>query len=254
MICLRLATALLLATAASPVLAQSRPTVDQRVDKVEKELKAVQRKVFPAGAQAIIEPEISAPVAGANDFGDSASTPIADLTARVSSMEQEMSRLTGQVEQSQNRLKQLEDQLAKFRGDAEFRINALEGNGGTALSPRPAGAPGTAPVVTPPLVADPAPAPAPAAGPSTGDVAEDAYMAGYRLWEAKKYGEAETALKAYVAKYPQHRRASFAQNLLGRTCSTPTSRRRRRRRSWPTTTRIRAASGPPTASIISASR
>jgi TolA-binding protein len=42
-------------------------------------------------------------------------------------------------------------------------------------------------------------------------------MAGYRLWAAKKYDDAEAALKAFVAKYPKHRRASYAQNLLGRT-------------------------------------
>ena len=41
-------------------------------------------------------------------------------------------------------------------------------------------------------------------------------MAGYRLWEAKRYAEAEALLKSVVAKYPKHRRASYAQNLLGR--------------------------------------
>ncbi|MDB5688207.1 MAG: hypothetical protein JWL91_83, partial [Sphingomonas bacterium] len=51
---------------------------------------------------------------------------------------------------------------------------------------------------------------------STGDAGEDAYMAGYRLWEAKRFAEAAASLKATVAKYPNHKRASFAQNLLGR--------------------------------------
>jgi TolA-binding protein len=41
-------------------------------------------------------------------------------------------------------------------------------------------------------------------------------MAGYRLWADKKYPEAEAALKAVVDKYPKHKRASYAQNLLGR--------------------------------------
>ena len=41
-------------------------------------------------------------------------------------------------------------------------------------------------------------------------------MAGYRLWEQKQYPEAEAALKQVVAKYPKHKRASYAQNLLGR--------------------------------------
>src|SRR3546814_5967447 len=49
--------------------------------------------------------------------------------------------------------------------------------------------------------------------PDTGDAAEDAYIYGYRLWEAKFYPEAEAQLKSVVEKYSSHRRASFAQNL-----------------------------------------
>lgn len=41
-------------------------------------------------------------------------------------------------------------------------------------------------------------------------------MAGYDLWAAKRYPEAVAALRDVVAKYPKHRRASYAQNLLGR--------------------------------------
>jgi TolA-binding protein len=53
--------------------------------------------------------------------------------------------------------------------------------------------------------------------PATGNEVDDAYNYGYRLWEAKLYPEAQTQLKDVVAKWPQHRLASFAQNLLGRT-------------------------------------
>ena len=52
--------------------------------------------------------------------------------------------------------------------------------------------------------------------PASGDAADDAYLYGYRLWEAKLYPEAQAALKETVAKYPKHQRASYAQNLLGR--------------------------------------
>ena len=52
--------------------------------------------------------------------------------------------------------------------------------------------------------------------PNTGDAAEDAYIYGYRLWAAKKYPAAEAQLKSVVAKYPDSKRASYAQNLLGR--------------------------------------
>jgi TolA-binding protein len=108
-----------------------------------------------------------------------------------------------------------------FKGDAEFRLNTLEGGAppaGASLTP-PKGSPFT----SPPVAAAPAPAPVATATPSapaatpTGDPGEDAYLAGYRLWETKKYADAAVALKAFVAKYPKHKRASYAQNLLGRT-------------------------------------
>ncbi|MBV9842759.1 MAG: tetratricopeptide repeat protein [Sphingomonadaceae bacterium] len=46
--------------------------------------------------------------------------------------------------------------------------------------------------------------------------ADAAYDAAYKLWTQKRYDQAETALKAVVRRYPQNRRASYAQNLLGR--------------------------------------
>jgi TolA-binding protein len=108
--------------------------------------------------------------------------------------------------------------MNKFKGDAEFRLKTLEGGATTvpapavgALTPPPAP---LTPAPAPKPQASATPAPAPAA--SSGDPAEDAYMAGYRLWEAKKYPEAAAALKAFVVKYPKHKRASYAQNLLGR--------------------------------------
>ena len=52
--------------------------------------------------------------------------------------------------------------------------------------------------------------------PETGDAAEDSYIYGYRLWDAKFYPEAQAQLKKMVADHPGHPRASFAQNLLGR--------------------------------------
>ena len=52
--------------------------------------------------------------------------------------------------------------------------------------------------------------------PDTGNAPEDAYLYGYRLYQAKLYPEAETQLKQVVATYPKSKRASYAQNLLGR--------------------------------------
>jgi len=253
----RIALAALLATAALPAFAAEPGTIDQRVDRIEKQLKAVQRKVFPGGDAAFQAPEIAPPETHAT-VGVPASTPLNDLSARVDALEKSVAQLTGQVEQDEHRLDLLSQQTAQDRQEFATRLKALEAAAAPApaataaapVTPAPqeeaAAAPpprSTAPVkgkpASPTLSAKPAPAPAkPAPGKpaatkptaaaiddtatdggasaASGDPAEDAYMAGYRLWTQKKYSEAETTLAAVAKKYPKHRRASYAQNLLGR--------------------------------------
>lgn len=202
--------------------------LDLRVGKLEKEMKAVQRTVFPQGVP--VQPETGATTGPATATGNAASTPIADLTVRVDALEKSLSSLTGQIEQAGFRNKQQDDLIKKL----ETRLAALEGSAEPAAT-APAVTTPTAAVVTPkpaPAVAKPTaakPAVAPAQPdnarkaaiaaveiPSTGDAAEDAYSYGFRLYAAKLYPEAQTKLKEFVAKYPSHRRASYAQNLLGR--------------------------------------
>ena len=254
----RIALAALLATAALPAFAAEPGTIDQRVDRIEKQLKAVQRKVFPGGDAAFQAPEIARPDTQVT-VGVPASTPLNDLTARVDALEKSVAQLTGQVEQDEHRLDLLSQQSAQDRQEFATRLKALEAAAappastdtaapapddsasGTGLPPKgtkpfttvtpvksSSAAPGKAPPAkpTPGKPAKPASAmaddtaaadDAAAAGPSTGDPAEDAYMAGYKLWTQKKYPQAEAALAAVAKKYPKHKRASYAQNLLGRT-------------------------------------
>lgn len=210
--------ALLFISAAAPTFAQALP-IEGRVGKLEKEMKAVQRKVFPGGAQQYFEAEIKPPVAPPVAVGVPADTPVADLSRRVDALEKALAAMTGQVEQNSYNLRKLEDQFAKMKGDAEFRLNVLEGKSApVAGGGAPTGA--TLPYAVPPAPKAPAggtvAAPtAPAITPS-GDAGKDAYMAGYALWEQKKYPEAVAALKAMAAKYPKHKYASYARNLAGR--------------------------------------
>ena len=48
------------------------------------------------------------------------------------------------------------------------------------------------------------------------DPGEDAYSAGFHLWEAGQYDQAIASLRAFTAAYPKHRRVSYAKNLIGR--------------------------------------
>ena len=199
--------------------AQSGPGgFEGRVGKLEKEMRAVQRKVFPGGASAGFEPEIQAPATAPVSGGTPATSAVADLTARVDALERQLASVTAQAEQAGYTVRQLQDQVTRLKSDYDYRLGALERGGAAAAAASPAPAPAAA--ATPQTSIDRAtPAAGAAAAPSavaTGDPAEDAYMAGYRLWSQKKYPEAQAALRAMIAKYPTNRRATFAQNLLGR--------------------------------------
>ena len=239
--------AILLGTAALPVLpatAQSRDaSVGVRVDRLEGQMRAVQRKVFPSANGKLIQPEITGAETTSSPIGTPADTPVTDLTARVNALESQLSTMTGQIEQNQFKLRQIEEGFTAYKNATDARLKVLEGGAApaapsTALStaptmgeqirPTPAK---SAPIATakPDPAATTKPAPATTAKdparadrlaavekPATDDAGEDLYNYGYRLWEAKLYPEAETQFKALVKDYPQHRRISRAQNMLGR--------------------------------------
>jgi TolA-binding protein len=169
-----------------------------------------------------------------------ATSPVADLDARVATLERQQQALTGQIEQNGYRIRQLEEAFANYKRTTDARLSALEQGAATPPDADPAPPPvtrpaprptstATGPVTRPTAPATTAPSPATRNDPARaervaaiarpapgGDAGEEAYLYGYRLWEAKLYPEAQAQLKDVVAKYPRHRRASYAQNLLGR--------------------------------------
>ena len=219
---------------------------DARLRKLEGEVRAIQRKVFPGGDGKFFAPEIT-PTTGAPAAtpGVPASTPVTDMLARMESLERQLAGLTAQTEQNSNRIAQIEAKLAPATpagadpaaapaaGAAAAAADAhVSATTGVATTPRPA------PLPTPALAATPvparptpaaAPAPRPAAPsatrvaavravekPSTGNAGDDEYSYGFRLWEAKFYPEAQQQLKLMVDKYPRDPKISYARNLLGR--------------------------------------
>ncbi|MEO8722103.1 MAG: tetratricopeptide repeat protein [Sphingobium sp.] len=212
---------------AIPVLAQTLP-VETRVGRLEKEMKAVQRKVFPGGTP--VEPDITATPVPSTALPSS--TPVTDLIARVDSLETQLATLTGQTEQNSFRLKQLEANFARYKADMDARFPPVASADAPTATPQPAIAlatpasatpkPETAATPKPPkAVATPAgdarkAAVAAIEVPNTGKDAEDSFTYGYRLWNAKFYPEAQTQLKATVEKYGSGSIGSRAQNLLGR--------------------------------------
>ena len=192
---IQLLAILLLAGTAVPAAAQDR--LDRRVNKLEQEMQAVQRRVFPNGP--LVQPEIRPDANLSGQAGSPAGTAVADLTARVDALEAQLATLTGQTEQNGFRLRQLEEALAAFRSDAAARLDAIE----RAAAPAQPEAPTT-------------PSETPAAAEPSGDPAEEAYIAGFRFWDAGNHVEAIKLLAPIATKYPKHRRASWAANLAGR--------------------------------------
>ena len=157
--------------------------------------------------------------------GNPAGTAIADLTARLDALESQNRSLTGQIEESENRIRQLEASLRRLQSATESRLDAVES---AARRPEPVPEP-AAPPVRQARVEEPAEEPAPAdrrtatADPApaarrtaAADAAEEGYNAGFRLWSDRRYGEAQQALEAVVRDHPNSRWASWARNLAGR--------------------------------------
>jgi TolA-binding protein len=229
-----MAAAALTALIAGTGAAHAQTTaVEGRVDRLEREMRAVQRKVFPGGAGQTIEPQI-VPETNTDIPGAPSGSPIADLTQRVAALENQVTSMTGQVEQGQYRLRQLEDAFNAYKRSSDARLKALEdgashvgASGDPVIAPVDISeAPARPTRPTPRPAAEDSPAAKPGGTraqqvaaiekPNSGDPAEDGYTYGYRLWQAKLYPEARRELEAVATKYPQHRRASFSQNLLGR--------------------------------------
>lgn len=202
-----------LLTVAAPLFAAEPPPLDRRVTTLETQMKAVQRKVFPGGDPRFFTPEISAEPAPAAAEGTPATSAVTDLTARVDALERQQRTLTGQLEESQNRLRLLEEALTKYRGDTDFRLNAIEHP--VVATPADSASSATAtPEPSPPSMAKPVKAPPKAAPPPLS--VEDQWRAAYTLYTVKDYAKAEAAMTDFLAANPKAVRASNAQYWLGR--------------------------------------
>ncbi len=223
-----LAAAAAIALAPAAALAQRQPpTPEQRIDRLERAVNQMQRQVFPKGRPA--------DTAGFSDEPAATQSSVATLDQRLDALERQMSDLLRASEENGHRLQTLESDLAKVRSDQEQRLSTLEqrmNEAGTATAASPQTAEPTAepkPAASKPATKPKGSITAKAEGgrrlPSTistadatpaGDPGEDAYTQGFHLWEAGQYDQAIAVLKSFAAAYPKHRRASYANNLIGR--------------------------------------
>ena len=226
----RVALALaLVASLSAPASAQTATpgaAAEARLKKVEAEVRALQRKVFPDGAGKFFEPEIAAPgkTAAATPLTPSGA-PTTELIARIDAVEAALARATAANEESANRMGKLEARLAALETGTAPAVTSPVAVTTPATAPR-SSITGTVGANTSAMTAASTPAAKPSAAriaavsaiekPVSTDKGEDEYLYGYRLWEAKFFPEAVQQLKATTDKYPKHKRISHARNLLGR--------------------------------------
>ncbi len=223
-----------------PVPAGAQDNSEARLRKIEAEIRALQRNVFPGGDGRFFEPQISPEGTPATTAANGATRPsttaVTDILARLDAMEAQLQRLTALSEEQANAIALMDERVTALEsggglpdpiGDlsatSSEETSAVESN----LSAQGASetVPQTAAAQTPPTAVDAA-----AAGPSaerlaavqgitkpqTDDAGDDEYSYGFRLWDAGFFPEARQQLTKYVEEYPSHFRVTYGRNLLGR--------------------------------------
>ncbi|HEX6218996.1 MAG TPA: tetratricopeptide repeat protein [Sphingomicrobium sp.] len=203
----------LAALALSPAAAQRRPpTPEQRIERLERQLRQVQRQVFPKGQPA--------DTAGFSDDPAATQDSVSSLNNRIDALERQVSEILRHAEENGNRVAVMEAELARLRADQDRRLRALETAPPTdePAAVEPDEQAQTAPPPSRPKVETATVDARPAALTTApgADPAELAYDEGYQLWNSGKYDAAIKSLQAFTKSYPDHRRTSWAYNLAGR--------------------------------------
>lgn len=214
---------------------QGAATTDDRMNRIETQLRALQRAVFPGGDQRFFEPEITGTPQGSGQpqgqpqgVGGPSASALTDVLARLDAIEQQLARLTAASEISGNAITLLQGRVDALEAARTAAIavptpapGATTTTGGT---PAPAATGRPAELVSNPAITTPAPGPTPERlaavrailKPQTADAGDDEYTYGFRLWDAKFYPEAQQQLSLFLERYPDHPQESRARNLLGR--------------------------------------
>lgn len=197
----------------APAEAQRRPpTPEQRIDRLERQVRQVQKQVFPKGQPA--------DTAGFSDDPAATQDSVNGINGRLDAVERQLADILRQSEENGNRVAQMEAEVARLRADQDRRLRALETGPATNEDSAPTGQQDQS------EQAEAAPPPSrpkveaaqgnTVSADAASDPAETAYDAGFQLWSQGKYDAAIKSLQAFTKKYPDHRRTSWAYNLTGR--------------------------------------
>lgn len=191
-------SALIASAVMSPASAQDTA---KRLERVEKQLKAVQRKVFGEGGIPAGTMTQQAVVTG---------TPerklMADMSVKISSIEKQMRDITGRLESIEYRQEQLTKKLEMFTKDTSIRFDEMRENaasttssGGTASSQTTLAAPANAPEMALP----------------DGDV-NSQYDWAFAYIRKNDLKNGQKAMELFIAKHPKDEVSANAYFWLGR--------------------------------------
>ena len=206
----------------APTMAQD----DARLRRIEAELRALQRAVFPNSDGRFFTPEVTTPDGSPppQQIGTPSTTALSDVLLRMDALESQLARLTATTEEQAAAMRELENRLADVESRGVARVEPPTGvirlpggqpSGGQSASIAPSAPVGELPPAAPPSAERVAGVQS-IAKPATGDAGSDEYTYGFRLWEARYYPEARQQLAMFVENYPRHAQISFGRNLLGR--------------------------------------
>ena len=204
----------------APAFAQSKKELQDQIDRLERDLKDVERLIYRGGAT-------GATGTPSGDAGTGGSNQFADIQVHFNSIEDQLRALTGQLESANHQIQVLSQRLDKLQQDVEFRLNALEhggqpapsGGGAAPQGGSPGPAPGQSGQLVPPPGAVPAPQTADASSTDplpTGGI-QVVYDNALGSLRAGDYAEAERGFKGIVVRDPKAELAANAQYWLGET-------------------------------------
>ncbi len=214
--------------ATTPVPSMAQDNSEARLRKIEAEIRALQRNVFPGGDGRFFEPQIAPGETTTRPANSNSTTAVTDILARLDAMEQQLQQLTALAEQNGNSISQVEARVTALEsasipaptvdtgtdfGASDSNLSAMS-NGASDTGSQTAGDSTSASTSGP--SAERLAAVQAITKPITEDPADDEYSYGFRLWNAGYFPEARQQLNSFVEQYGSHWRVTYGRNLLGR--------------------------------------
>jgi len=215
----------LLAPAAlvGPVTAQSKVDVETKIDRLERQMRALQRRVFGKDAKPLPAADAAVSSGGATD--QTTRRMMADMTTKIATLERQMRQLNGRLEEMDYRQTQLQDALDLLTKDMNLRFSDLQSNASQASAPSsgaPAGssqppAASSQSATTQSSIAQPTTAATDSASvvlPS-GSVREQ-YDYAFAFIHANELSKGRQAMEQFITAYPDDALTGNARFWLGR--------------------------------------